>query len=91
MQSLHNPYTPKSVYEIFLLQPGKPNRLLICIFLICFPYLRKCGTTAGDVWTTSAWGEQNLMLLIFDSVYGKNHPADKGFSLRANTVHKGTL
>ncbi|XP_076102513.1 uncharacterized protein LOC143071805 isoform X2 [Mytilus galloprovincialis] len=53
--------------------------------------VRKCGTTAGDVWTTSAWGEQNLMLLIFDSVYGKNHPADKGFSLRAKTVHKGCI
>ncbi|CAC5376686.1 PLG [Mytilus coruscus] len=51
----------------------------------------KCGTTAGDVWTTSSWGEQNLMLLIFDSVYGKNHPADKGFSLRASTVDKGCI
>jgi hypothetical protein len=52
-------------------------------------YNRECGGTSGDVWITSPWGEQNLMMLKFDSVFRKEHKAEKGFSLRARTIDIG--
>ena len=54
-------------------------------------HYRKCGDTTGEIWVTSQWGEKNLMLLIFDSVFGKDHFPEKGFSLRARTVKDGML
>lgn len=57
----------------------------MCTYL----YNRKCGSTSGDVWITSPWGEKNLMMLKFDSVFGKEHSAEKGFSLRARTIDVG--
>ncbi|VDI82640.1 apolipoprotein(a) [Mytilus galloprovincialis] len=53
--------------------------------------IRVCGDSSGDSWVTSAWGEKNLMLLIFDSDFGKLHSPEKGFSLQATTTKDGCI
>ncbi|CAC5376663.1 PLG [Mytilus coruscus] len=53
--------------------------------------IRVCGDSSGDSWVTSPWGQKNLMLLIFDSEFGKLHSPEKGFSLLATTTNDGCI
>jgi len=52
-------------------------------------FKRECGHTKNKNYVTTKEGNSNLMMLVFDSLYAADKPADKGFSLTANVIHAG--
>ncbi|CAC5397285.1 unnamed protein product [Mytilus coruscus] len=50
-----------------------------------------CGTTKGKTWTTTPYGESNLMMLRFDAKFAEDKDAGKGFSISATAASKPTV